>query len=62
MPPNKKHIPLEDIRGLTSFMPELNEEKITIEEIAEYYSQRLPYPVGRMTISRRIQELRESEK
>lgn len=58
MPPNKKLIPLEDIKGLKTL---LNEDK-TMSEIAAYYSEKLGFRVGRMTISRRIQELNEGKK
>lgn len=62
MPPNKKLIPLEDVKGLKTFLPEVEAETITFEQIAKYYSEKLGFRVGRMTISRRIQELKEESK
>ena len=62
MPPNKKQIPFDDIKGLKSFIPKLEQGKITQEEIADYYSKKLNIKVSQETISRRIQELRENKK
>ena len=55
----EKFIPLEDIKGLKTFLPALEAETITFEQVAKYYSEKLGYKVGRMTISRRIEELKK---
>lgn len=61
MPPNKKQIPYEDIKGLKAFIPKLEQGKITQEEIANYYSKKLNIKVSQETISRRIQEITKNE-
>ena len=61
MPPNKKHIPSNDVKGLKSFLKKLEQNEVTQEEIAEYYSKKLNMKVSQETISRRIKELQENE-
>jgi arginine repressor len=54
MPRPKKYIPLDDIEGLKTLV----KKGWTHEQIAQYYLER-GIDVDRMTVSRRIQELRD---
>ena len=57
MPRPKKDIPFEDIKGLKTLI----EEGLTQEEIAIYYTE-IGIKVDRVTISRRVKEIKERKK
>jgi hypothetical protein len=58
MPRPEKWIPQKDILGLQTLI----EEGWTQEQIAEYYSKRLPYKVAQRTISKKLEELKQEKK
>ena len=53
----EKFIPLEDIKGLKTLISEGKNPT----EISRYYSKVLPYEIGRMSIVRKIENMRECD-
>jgi len=51
----EKWIPKKDIKGLETLL----QEGLTQQEMADYYTERLPYKVAQRTISKKLEEIRQ---
>jgi len=56
MPRPEKWLPLQNIKGLATLL----DEGYTQAEMAEYYSDCLPYRISQQTISEKLQRLRRN--
>jgi len=54
----EKWIPKKDIKGLETLL----QEGVTQQEMADYYTPRLPYKVTQRTISNKLKEMRQEKK
>ncbi len=57
MPRPEKWVPKKDIKGLETLI----QEGLTQQEMADYYTQRLPYKVAQRTISKKLEEMRQEK-